>query len=185
MHLYLSSSSPLHSTFSNEEGQVLYKVETPVMSLSARTSTISCVVPSTSGPDSTTSMQDTFALLGQVEHNRFSSSVMRFGGNEFKTKDYFRKEGLGPYGRHRVFTASDGREYKWLLQDSKSKLITNDEAKTLVASFHVKHFGIIGKARPASLEIFPPGEHIVQEILITFIYIEKIRKDKEAAAHSQ
>ena len=44
----------------------------------------------------------------------------------------------------------------------------------VVAKFCRQHLGIIGKARPASLEIFESGEHMVQEILLTFIYIEQL-----------
>ncbi|KAG5637190.1 hypothetical protein H0H81_005447 [Sphagnurus paluster] len=177
MHLYLSSSSPLRSTFSNAEDQVLFKVETPVC-LGTLTSSISYVVPNDSDPNGSLSMQDKFAHLGQVEH---------------KTKDYFRKEGWGPYGcgshmifllRHRVFTASDGREYKWLLQALTSKLIINDGTKTLVAYFHRRGLRVIGKPKRASLQIFASGAHIVHEILITFIYVEKIRNDRERALAS-
>ncbi|KAF9463414.1 hypothetical protein BDZ94DRAFT_1258736 [Collybia nuda] len=62
------------------------------------------------------------------------------------------------------------------------QLIVNDDSKTPVAEFHRGSLGIIGKARPASLEIFEAGEHMIETILVTFIYIEKIRKDKERAA---
>jgi hypothetical protein len=51
-----------------------------------------------------------------------------------------------------------------------------------VARFHRKSLGIFRKARKASLEIFPTGEHIVDAIMVTFIYVEKLRKDRERAA---
>ncbi|KAF5387170.1 hypothetical protein D9615_002093 [Tricholomella constricta] len=191
MHLYLSTRSPLNSVFSTAEGQALYKVETP-MAAGTRTSTISCIVPNDIPQHHsahTVSMQNRFGHLAQVEHNVISSSILRFGGNEFATKDYFRKVGWGPLcrarfeklwvDRHRVFTGPDGREYKWELLSYNSQLVTNDDKKTLVARFHRASLGIIGKARPASFEISPTGEHMVQDILITFIYIEKIRKDME------
>ncbi|GLB35659.1 hypothetical protein LshimejAT787_0212240 [Lyophyllum shimeji] len=187
MHLYLSTPSPLNATFTNEDGQVMYKVDTP-MAVGTRTSTISCVVPNdipqqqSDSSAAEESMKDRFAHLAQVEHNVVGSSVLRFGGKEILTKEYFRKEGWGAYGRHRVFTASDGREYKWLLQTFTPKLIVNDESKGVVAKFHRRNLGIIGKPRPRSLEIFPAGEHMVQEILVTFVYVEKIRKDRENAA---
>jgi hypothetical protein len=64
------------------------------------------------------------------------------------------------------------------------QLILNDGTKALVANFHTKSFGIIGDARPACLEILPIGEDMVDTILVTFIYIEKKRKDKERSARS-
>ncbi|GLB35660.1 hypothetical protein LshimejAT787_0212250 [Lyophyllum shimeji] len=180
MHLYLSTPSPLNSVYTNEHGQALYKINTPGM-FGARKSTISCVVPNDiPGEDSEPSMQDRFEYLAQVEHNVLAPSVLRFGGKAFRTNEYFRKEGRGAHGmRHRIFTAaSDGREYKWLLEQFTPKLIVDDEAETVVAEFHRRNLGIIGKARPASLEIHPAGKHMVEEILVTFIYIEKFRKDR-------
>uniref|UniRef100_A0A0W0G3P3 DUF6593 domain-containing protein n=1 Tax=Moniliophthora roreri TaxID=221103 RepID=A0A0W0G3P3_MONRR len=125
----------------------------------------------------------TFEYLAQIDWRFFTSSKFRFGdGMEVMSKDFFRKEGWGPYGRHRVFTAKDGKEYKWLLGWWESELILNDGSKTQVAKFNRKSFGVIGKASPAYLEIFPPGEHMVDEIFVTFVYIEKLRKEKERAA---
>jgi hypothetical protein len=59
------------------------------------------------------------------------------------------------------------------------KLFLNDASTTPVATFHTKNWGIFSEKRPAFLEIFPPGEHMVELILITFIYMEKLRKDRE------
>jgi len=66
------------------------------------------------------------------------------------------------------------------------KLVKNNSAKTPVAKFHRRNFGFWSKSKksPAYLEIFPEGEHMVDEIFSTFIYIEKIRSEQEAAAAS-
>ncbi|KAF8058592.1 hypothetical protein FPV67DRAFT_509570 [Lyophyllum atratum] len=181
MHLYLSTVSVINSTYSNENGQVIYKVDTP-MALGTRTSTISYVVPNDiPQEDVDPDMRDKFDLFGQVEHKRVGSSVLRFAGHEFETKTYLRKSSeWGAHGlHHRIFTASDGLEYKWLLQRVKCKLVVNDEKQTVVATFHRQSHGLIGAARPASLDILPAGEHISQEIFMTFIYMEKMRKDRE------
>ncbi|GLB35680.1 hypothetical protein LshimejAT787_0212450 [Lyophyllum shimeji] len=164
MHLYLSTRSVINSTFANEDGQVLYKVETP-MAAGTRVSTISMVVPDdVPQRDGEPDMHDRFAHLAEIEHH---------------TKDYFRKEGFSRFGRNRVWTASDGREYKWLLRSMKSELVTNDSEEKTIAKSHRRSLGILGPVRPGYLEILPEGEHIVQEILITFIYVEKYRKEKE------
>ena len=72
-------------------------------------------------------------------------------------------------------------------QDSGSKikcpipsyqLFVNDSAKTPVAFFHRRQFGIVGEARPASLEIFEAGKEMVDLIVVTGAYMEKLRKDK-------
>ena len=65
-----------------------------------------------------------------------------------------------------------------------NKLYTKDASKTLVAAFHRRRLGIIGDARPASLEICPQGQHMVDLIVVTFIFVEKLRSDKERLRRS-
>lgn len=79
MNLILSNSSPLNARYMSNGGGVMFKVDTPSTLVSSRVSTI------TSGSG--------FGEVGQVEHNSWSSSVLRFGGMEVKAKNYFRKDG--------------------------------------------------------------------------------------------
>ena len=62
----------------------------------------------------------------------------------------------------------------------------NDSAKTPVARFHPRQLRIIciGATRPASLEIFAAGKDMVDLIVVTGVYMEKVRKEKERAANS-
>ena len=60
----------------------------------------------------------------------------------------------------------------------------NDSAKTPVARFHRRKLGIIGRAQPASLEIFGVGKDMVDLIVVTGAYMEKLRKDKERAGNN-
>jgi len=93
---------------------------------------------------------------------------------------------------HRVFTGPDGREYKWLLNAAgpevnciiyvvlllslrRYQLRLNNGSKTVVARYHSDTFR---KSRGAYLDISPAGERIVDMILVTFIYIERLRKDE-------
>ncbi|KAF8888278.1 hypothetical protein BD779DRAFT_1440034 [Infundibulicybe gibba] len=172
MHLYLSGASPLHSTFSNEEGQVIYKVDSPIK-LTNRTASIRRALPNDlfDGEDT----HNRFAHLAQVEWRVVGPSTIRQGGEEIETKTFFRRGGW--LGRNRIFTAPDGKEYRWKLGHRTSTLVTNDAEKKRVARFHPKHYII--NPRPASFEIYPGGEDIMDTIFITFIYVEKIRKDKE------
>lgn len=178
MHLYLSNHSPLNSVYTNEHGQAIYKVETP-KAFGTRTSTISRIVPNDIQNSNSEDMRDRFMFVAQVVHKPIKSSILRFRGSEFETSSYFHKEGLGVYGRHRAFMAPNGLEYKWLLGAFTPELVAKDRAKTPIARFHRPSLGIFGKAKPASLEIFLAGEDIVETIVITFIYIEKLRRDKE------
>lgn len=103
MNFYLSERGPLNSTFAAENGQIIYKVNTP-MRLGTRTSTISKIMPNDvvlhqeDEGEGEVDMRDRFALLAVVEHKPIKSSVIKFGGTEVETLKYFRKEGRGPRG---------------------------------------------------------------------------------------
>lgn len=51
----------------------------------------------------------------------------------------------------------------------------NDDAKTWVAKFIPKGFS--PRAKPATLDISPEGEHMVDLIVVMLVYIEKLRRD--------
>ena len=56
----------------------------------------------------------------------------------------------------------------------------NDDRKAEIARFHPKSHGILDKtAHGAYLEIKPEGLSIVDDILITFIWVEKQRIKKK------
>ncbi|THU98753.1 hypothetical protein K435DRAFT_660216, partial [Dendrothele bispora CBS 962.96] len=77
----------------------------------------------------------------------------------------------------RVFTASEGAEYKWALDLTTLELFTNTSPTTPVAKFHRRKLGIFTpKAIRTHLKIYPAGHHIADEsdeIFLTFIYVER------------
>ncbi|EAU80772.2 hypothetical protein CC1G_04882 [Coprinopsis cinerea okayama7 len=68
--------------------------------------------------------------------------------------------------------------------DRKVELYLNNPSKTLIAKHHLAHYGILQAARPASLEIFGEGEGVVDMILTTFVYMERLRSEKERRARN-
>ncbi|TFK34281.1 hypothetical protein BDQ12DRAFT_727059 [Crucibulum laeve] len=240
MHLYLSHNSPWNATYTTSEGQVIYKVETPLR-LGTRTATIKRVIPSTElldvgmrdriagadhrgeeliledesaaglnkrashdhefvfeSPVGTPSaegpnFQDRFGLIGQIDFRTIQSSRIHYQGQEVETSAFFRKSGFGWYGRWEGVevevrqTSTRGTVPYFILSlgyISFFQLVMNDGAKTPVARFQQQRLGIISKARPASLEIFPAGDHIADVIVVTFVYIEKLRKDRDNAGET-
>ncbi|KAM6493987.1 hypothetical protein JOM56_010348 [Amanita muscaria] len=229
MHLYLTKWSHLNSSYVNDDGQVLYKVETPNKFFN-RVATIKRIVPgsiidpppSTSGRgvppqyefvndndvkgddveydkvpdehvdekddireelnDDDLALKDRFSHLAEIKFHDFTSSILRFGGHEQQTSHFFTSKGFGYYGHNRVFTGPDGLEYQWSLGIRVPELVRLDSVKTPIARFHRRRLGVLKKRRPASLEIFPEGTHMVDLILITFVYIQKIRNDAEQTA---
>ncbi|KAF8888287.1 hypothetical protein BD779DRAFT_1785833 [Infundibulicybe gibba] len=177
MQLFLSEQDPLNATYTNEIARRYTRKPA---------ATICRIVPSgirNSTSASLTSSRDQFGHLARVKWHNPNSSTIRMSGEEIKTEDFFRKVGWGRcIGRSRIFTAPDGKEYKWKIGMGSSTLRANDSTKTRIAKYHPGNY-IINR-RPASLEISPAGEHIVDVILVTFIYIEMIRQDEARSAIS-
>ncbi|KAF5349674.1 hypothetical protein D9756_008870 [Leucocoprinus leucothites] len=234
MRLLMSSAHPRNCTYTNEAGQVLYKVDKPVTLEGTGTATIRKAVETVNGvwqgdasssgtklpargkspfvdhdssdkwyegnddsdrrsldqnfagsdgeEESTSSLpalEGHFAFYAQVEFHNWHSSRFRFDGRELSVGDYFRKEGWSSYGRDRIFTASDGKEYRWQLGGSIIDMVRNDGSKTRVVEFkEFRHKIGPFKGRPASLEIDDSCIPILDEIILTFIYCEKLRNDR-------
>ncbi|KAF9528281.1 hypothetical protein CPB83DRAFT_767046 [Crepidotus variabilis] len=180
MHLYLSSHNPWKTNYCNEDGQIIYKAERGGPTFGARRIMISKIAPSKFNPQATSidefALRDEFEHLGEVEYHLIKNSRIKYGGQDQSISKFFRKSGWAFFGRNRIFTGPDGIEYCWKL--------TSRVSKTPVAVFHRKRVGFIRGARPGSLEIMSEGENMIDIILVTFLYIEKLRKDKERASRS-
>lgn len=59
------------------------------------------------------------------------------------------------------------------------QFVRDDGEETVLAKFLDRTLGIIGPASPASFEIFPAGEEIMDYIFVTFLYVEKVRRDRK------
>jgi len=172
MHLILSSDSPGDTTISDSTtSQVLYRCSTP----SKGTVNISKVLPNDSEHDH---MRDRFAHLAQIEWHGPTTSIFRYQGNESFTKDFFKHE--GKTGRRRYFTASDGVSYMWILSKHMATLELNDATKTLVARSHRRRLGLLGKPRKAYIEISSEGEHVLDDVVVSWVFAETRRRALEA-----
>lgn len=101
-----------------------------------------------------------------------------------------------------MFTGPDGVQYRWALgalgmnypKVSKfltsplssvlnhvMKLVTADEKKTVVAEFHRARYL---KKRKARLEVQPAGMVMLDYIILTFVFAENKRREREARAKS-
>ncbi|TFK64521.1 hypothetical protein BDN72DRAFT_846508 [Pluteus cervinus] len=186
MNLSLSDTNHLNATYTREDGTPIYQVVTP-FSFSSKTATIKKAIPEfQEGTAAVFTANHRYGFLAQVEFHVFASSVLHINGEQVKTSEFFTKGGLTltKLGASRKFVGPDGKEYKWILGQSASTLVLNNDEKTKVAESHRKHYGVFHKARPAFLEITPVGMHMVDLVLITFVYIEKLRKDAESARDS-
>ncbi|KAJ3569646.1 hypothetical protein NP233_g4916 [Leucocoprinus birnbaumii] len=114
-----------------------------------------------------------FAHLAHIEYGAFKPSRILYAGQEVRAKDLFFSKGWSWYGlsRHKVFRASDGCEYRWVIGARNPKLVSNDASKTIIARFH--RAGPLLSLKPdcLSLQIYPEGEHILNDILVTFVFL--------------
>ncbi|KXN82687.1 hypothetical protein AN958_02252 [Leucoagaricus sp. SymC.cos] len=138
--------------------------------------------PNTMGKNSP-ALEGHFAFIAQVEFQTLESTRFHFDGRSVSVADYFRKQGWSSYGRDRIFMASDGREYRWQLGARHLKLVTNDNNKKQIAKYRDYHIslGPLLKGRPASLEVDSSVEPILDEIMMTFVYCQKLREDREGS----
>ncbi|KAF8914821.1 hypothetical protein CPB85DRAFT_1412059 [Mucidula mucida] len=197
MNLYLSTSdTAINTLYTSSDGTVLYKTHTPTKLSGKTTTTISRAVPSDipmrEGESALEQIgEQRFALLAQIDWRLISPTIIRFGGKEVEASSYLLKDGAGWgwYTKNRVFTGPDGKEYKWILHnDSKAmklirkQLVTNDASQRPIAVYHRKHHGYFHPKREAFLEVLPQAEHMLDIVLITYVFVEKIRKENEEAA---
>ncbi|KIM56369.1 hypothetical protein SCLCIDRAFT_132908 [Scleroderma citrinum Foug A] len=172
MRLTLSSESVRNTVMTNESGQVLYKTSTPFR-LGVRTTTIYKVVPNTNPND----MQDCLDAIGEIEWHLFGTSIMRLHGEEMKTDRFIPRHGFT--GRKRTFTGPDGRPYRWDMHSSVVVLSQDDATRRELARSYRRCLGILGPKREPSLDMHPDLMPIVDTVVLTFVYVEKLRMDKE------
>ncbi|KAF9230216.1 hypothetical protein BU15DRAFT_91162 [Melanogaster broomeanus] len=155
MQLTLSSESVRNAVITNETGQVLYKTSHPFTFGKLGTTTIRKIQPSTDPLD----MRDHFDL---------------------QTNDFLSRHGIRE--RKRTFTGPDGLPYRWDMLFRVVVLSRNDGSRTEVARYHRGSLGIIGHKKKPHLEVDPDVMHMLDLIVLTFVYVEKLRMDKERHA---
>ena len=62
------------------------------------------------------------------------------------------------------------------------QLSRDDETGQELARSHRRSYGIIGSKQDPYLEIHPDLGHILDMVVLTFIYVEKLRMDVEGGA---
>ncbi|KAI5991709.1 hypothetical protein F5J12DRAFT_861540 [Pisolithus orientalis] len=175
MHLVLSAESVRNTIMTNENGQVLYKTSTP-FSIGTRTTTFYKVVPN-SDPDD---MQDHLEAIGEIEWNLMGSSVMRLHGQEMMTDTFIPWHGIT--GRKHTFMGPDGFSYRW---DMDFRVVRVCAGLNIfphflaLTGFGTQFLGIIGPRRDPSLDVDPSLMHMLDIVILTFVYVEKLRMDKE------
>ncbi|KAI6101918.1 hypothetical protein F5141DRAFT_1008601 [Pisolithus sp. B1] len=195
MRLTLSSEGVRNTTMTNEDGQVLYKTSTPFR-FGARTTTLYKVVPNTDPDD----MRDHLERIGEIEWNLIGSSVMRLRGQEMMTDTFIPRHGIrGRWYTHRLrhasielmffqlhrkrtFEGPDGLPYRWDMDFKFVRLSRDDTTRQELARSYRRSLGIIGPRRDPFLDVDLNLMHMLDTVVLTFVYVEKLRMDKEKRA---
>ncbi|KAJ7482167.1 hypothetical protein B0H11DRAFT_1213151 [Mycena galericulata] len=185
MHLTITPHNPINSTYrATDSGVEQYKVQTELMKVHDSVTTISRRIDSdvprrdadrgleaAQGDD-----ERRFGLLAKIHWRVAGPSVIEFGGRELDTSTFFPNKSLTIFGWEPECTALDGKKYIWRKHVNRTTLELSDQPTTVVAEYNGRNVGLVGKARKQpSLEIFPPFEGLADEIMVTFIYVEKRR----------
>ncbi|KAH9483452.1 hypothetical protein JR316_0002920 [Psilocybe cubensis] len=177
--LYLSSEIPWNASYMTSEGYIVYKTEPPP-SWTEEVKTIKLLRANPPYSESTTT-NVSFSTLAEIQYrNVHKAQIQLYDGRDSQPKNvFFRKKGLSFLGpRNRVFMSPIGGEYMWKI-GSTSKLFSNDSRRNPVAVFHKAKGGIIRRSRPAYLEISVDKEELMDIIVATFVYMEKLRMERK------
>ncbi|KAH6901957.1 hypothetical protein BKA70DRAFT_677463 [Coprinopsis sp. MPI-PUGE-AT-0042] len=183
-------SRPWDTVYRTEDGEPLYRAERIDYSSMKCTSTVA-IYKIHAGGDEKVDFSQIFGLkhtdLATLRLRYVHSDELTINGVEMKAKDLFTKPmGLRWYGRDRVWKGPDGQEYRWEMGLSKPELFrnVNDKKDATVAKFHREHSGRMGihDQSQASLEIMGEvSEELLDMIVITFVYMETTRAQRELA----
>jgi len=121
--------------------------------------------------------------IGRIRWKCFSSDGFDFGGKVATQKEFLPK--CGKMKNSFKFTGPDGVEYRWALGAmgmNYPRLVTTDGKKTEIAKFH--RASCFPRKRKARLEVQPAGMGMLDHIVLTFVYAEQKRRERESAAKS-
>ena len=210
MNLSLSHDSPINTSFSNSAGQVLYRSETPLKWYGRITRIYKVVpneYPEDMedrfeevariewrGPKSST-----FRYKGR---ECLTKDFFRHHGVSGRSVSLlYLRSWLTCIPRRRCFVASDGEYYKWTLGTHGSTVshilpipshltciqLELIRSKLPIARSHRRSLNLLkfgkdksSQPREAFIEILPEGIHILEDVAVTWVFAEILRRVLEA-----
>jgi len=124
-------------------------------------------------------------VIGEFIWNVFSSTMVRFGGNDewIPMREFLRPpQDGGAWNPARTFTGSRGTQYTWNEKgQNRDLMLTLDHDPTaLLAVLHPPKYNIIRQeVRKAYLEVSPTVEHSLDTIIVSLLLVERKRRETE------
>ncbi|KAI0260997.1 hypothetical protein BC834DRAFT_845777 [Gloeopeniophorella convolvens] len=193
MELYFFRSKLLNTVLYDGSAKPVYRTETPHRAFKARVTTIfrspanqaAQRSPRMWGSTGTRSPNMSRVhgeeSVAQIEWHEYRQSVFVLRGESRRLKQYMPKESL--LRSRRAFIASNGQSYVWSTGafSTKWKLKRNDGSGVVVARSHDRSYGFVKQAHDAYLELTAEAVPLMDEIVMTFLWVERRRRDQEKA----
>ncbi|KAG2106636.1 uncharacterized protein F5147DRAFT_229803 [Suillus discolor] len=160
-----------NTVIKNEQGHVLYSTST-AFSFDTRVTVVKKHVPNEFNVGKVESSE----VLAKIEWHTFASSVIKYDGMDLLASQFIPNKGI--LGRRRVFRGPDGLLYKWKIGPRNCTLMLDGKE---VARHHPMDIGFNKPGHDAYLEVFSPVEHMLDLVVLTFIYVEKLRRGTQEA----
>ncbi|KAN0098006.1 hypothetical protein V8E55_002452 [Tylopilus felleus] len=172
MRLIFSSSYYKNTDISDEEGNKLYTIST-----SRGRKQVTTITKYHNGRRSRAPQ-----VLCVIEWHRVKKTKFRFGERVLEVDKVLHRR---PYSWGRYFTGPDGRTYKWKVGFRYCWLKHETKhAREQLVKFHKRNLGIRKKSHPPFLEISQEVTHMLDHIIVTYIYMERMRQDVEDEKHN-
>lgn len=116
--------------------------------------------------------------IARIYWKLLTSDKIAFQGREYVRSEFLQKCGKaeGSY----TFTGPGDVQYRWTM-DAKGlqlpKLVTADEKETVIAEFHCTNHS--RNKQKAQLEVRAEGMEMLDRIVLTFVYVEHKRRQRE------
>ncbi|EIW79635.1 hypothetical protein CONPUDRAFT_166370 [Coniophora puteana RWD-64-598 SS2] len=187
-HLTISSDDARQTTIVDELTQIEYHIDTPFKWFSRPTTTIS-KAPCRQQDDHSGLNLDS-EIIATIEWHALRATVFHIGNRVVSSRNFIpSREHLS---RERHFIGPDMISYFWKLDtgvpslqvEGSLELYRDDNSDTCIASYKRGEVRVFDTRDPGCLEITPEGEHMIDMIVITFVYVEKLRMDMEARARA-
>jgi len=187
--LTVSGDRARHTIVLDELAQIEYLIDTPFKWFSRPTTTIS-KAPCRQQKDGHSRLDLDSDIIAAIEWHALRATVFHIGNRVVSSHDFIpSREHLS---RERYFIGPDMTSYVWKLDtgvpslqvEGSLELYRDDDSDTCIASYKRGEVRVFGTRDPGCLEISPEGEHMIDMIVITFVYVEKLRMDMEARARA-
>ncbi|CAL1703175.1 unnamed protein product [Somion occarium] len=178
MELELSRDSTTNTVLRIPGGRPLYHIHTP--SMFSRTTTI-YKIPETNVQryEDAEKMTDVEPKaeeeMARIYWHTISSSRLIYDGRALEFKTFLKSKG---FRGDRVFIGPDGKNYKWHEGWNGPRLELADGSKPAKTVAKLRQ-GNFFTGRKAVLEIDPSVDHMRDLVVITFVFIETRRRERE------